>query len=63
MTRPDPDCEYCGGTGEVSAMAPVYAGEPHMADVGSSPCECTLDEEDEYYAEDYYDELLENNQN
>lgn len=32
-------CQECGGSGEVSAMEEVHAGEPQtMADVGSAPC-------------------------
>lgn len=31
-------CQTCNGTGEVSKMAPVYPGEPHMADVDTGPC-------------------------
>lgn len=31
-------CQTCDGTGEVSKMGPVYAGEPHMADVDTEPC-------------------------
>ena len=31
-------CTYCDGSGEVPAMALVYPGEPHMADVGSADC-------------------------
>lgn len=41
-------CERCGGTGEVSVMEPVYAGEPHMADIGTAPCpECRSDSADD----------------
>ncbi len=42
-------CETCGGTGEVSVMEHVYAGEPHMADIGTARCpDCNLPDEDEY---------------
>lgn len=35
-------CETCGGYGEVRTMEYVWAGEPHMADIGSAPCpECS----------------------
>jgi hypothetical protein len=46
MTRikPDPDCPYCGGTGEISTMERVYADEPHMAMIGSHPCHCVSNE-------------------
>ena len=43
----DPDCIECGGTGEVPRMEQVYPNEPHMADIGSQPCICTLLEDDE----------------
>lgn len=33
-----PLCRTCGGTGEVSKMEQVYAGEPHMADIGTESC-------------------------
>jgi len=47
-------CETCGGTGEVSVMERVYAGEPHMADVGTARCpDCNLPDEDEYDPENY----------
>lgn len=41
-------CVFCLGTGEVTVVEPVYAGEPHMASVGTRKCECQLIEEDEY---------------
>ena len=31
-------CKECGGTGELSVEEQVYAGEPHMAPIGSEPC-------------------------
>lgn len=34
----DLECDECGGTGDVSTMEQVYAGEPHMADIGTAPC-------------------------
>lgn len=63
MTHANPECIYCGGTGEVSTMEAVYANEPHMADVGSAPCECTID--DSYDEDDDVEELqeLDENQN
>lgn len=39
-------CPICGGDGEVTVMEPVYQGEPHMAAIGTRPCECQLIEED-----------------
>jgi len=44
----DIPCPICGGSGEVTVMEPVYQREPHMAAVGTRPCECQLIEEDEY---------------
>lgn len=35
-------CEFCGGTGEVTTMEQVYAGEPHMAPIGTATCSCRL---------------------
>lgn len=46
MGIPNEECDICGGTGEVTTMEPVYAGEPHTAPVGSRRCECTIDEEE-----------------
>lgn len=34
----DPDCEYCGGFGEITTDEAVYPGEPHRAPIGSKPC-------------------------
>ncbi len=37
--KPEPVCETCNGTGEVSTMEKTHgAHEPHMADVGTAPC-------------------------
>ncbi len=33
-----PVCQTCGGSGEVRTMERVYAGEPHMADIGTEKC-------------------------
>jgi len=41
-------CPICGGYGEVTTMESVYSGEPHMAAIGTRPCECQLIEEDGY---------------
>jgi len=42
-------CQTCGGTGKVSVPEQVYAGEPHMADVGTANCpECRPPKEEEY---------------
>lgn len=38
-------CEYCGGTGEITTMESVYAGEPHQAPIGTQTCICQLEEE------------------
>ena len=40
-------CEYCGGIGELSSMMTVYAGEPHMADIGTEPCICQIQRDEE----------------
>lgn len=50
-------CDLCDGTGEVRTMAQVWAGEPHMADIGTAPCpECRVsrsrDEDDDYSPDD-----------
>lgn len=37
-------CEMCGGTGEVAEIQEVWAGEPHMADVGVKKCLCQLND-------------------
>ncbi len=41
----EPVCEYCGGTGEVDSMEQVYAGEPHMAPIGTRKCICQVEAE------------------
>lgn len=41
-------CPICGGEGMVTVMEYVYPGEPHMAPVGSSKCECQVVEDDQY---------------
>lgn len=38
-------CEMCGGTGEITVDEPVYAGEPHMAPIGTKPCICQTKED------------------
>ncbi len=48
LVEDDPVCPICGGDGEVTVMEPVYQGEPHMAAVGTMPCDCQLIEEDGY---------------
>lgn len=35
-------CALCDGSGEVTTSEQVYAGEPHMADIGSEKCICQL---------------------
>ena len=47
MSKPSKECIECGGTGKVPKMEEVYAGEPHMADVGEQPYVCTLDAPDD----------------
>jgi hypothetical protein len=48
------ECETCHDTGEVSTPDYVYAGEPHMADVGTARCpDCNLPDEDEYDDQDF----------
>lgn len=39
-------CEFCCGTGEVSTMEQVWAGEPHYADIGTRFCICQIKEPD-----------------
>lgn len=41
-------CEICGGTGEVSTMEPVWAGEPHMADIGTEKCVCQISDDEDF---------------
>lgn len=36
-------CSECEDTGEVSVPAPVWPGEPHVADIEVQPCICTID--------------------
>jgi len=38
-------CEYCAGTGEITAMETVYAGEPHQAPTGTQKCICKIETE------------------
>jgi hypothetical protein len=40
----EPTCDICGGTGEVTTMEQVYAGEPHMAPIGTKKCICRTGE-------------------
>lgn len=44
-------CEICGGINgkheEISTMEAVYPNEPHMADIGSSPCPNSLRDPDD----------------
>lgn len=37
-------CADCYGTGEVTTMEYVYAGEPHMAPIGTRRCHCQVRE-------------------
>lgn len=42
-------CAECYGTGEVTTMEYVYAGEPHQAPIGTAPCPvCQVKDDDEY---------------
>lgn len=41
-------CADCLGTGEVTTMESVYAGEPHMAPIGTAKCHCQARDEDDY---------------
>lgn len=45
-------CQYCEGEGEVPCMDYVYAGEPHMAMVGTQKCICREDDGDDRSDED-----------
>ncbi len=40
-------CADCLGTGEVTVMERVYAGEPHMAPIGTRTCHCRKHHDDE----------------
>lgn len=43
------DCDTCKDTGEVGTMEQVYAGEPHMASVGTGVCpDCQSNEPDDF---------------
>lgn len=52
---PDPDCEFCGGTGEVETMERVYPGEPIMAPIGTARCSCTITNDDDNEDEESQD--------
>lgn len=39
-------CDECGGVGEVTTQEPVYAGEPHTANIGTRKCHCKISEPD-----------------
>lgn len=41
-------CVHCLGTGEMTVDEAVYAGEPHMAPIGSQKCICQLSDPDDY---------------
>lgn len=47
--QPDPNCDLCGGTGEVDA--PVWNQDAHVYEpTGTRPCLCTIpDESDDDY--------------
>lgn len=44
-------CADCLGTGEVTTMEQVWAGEPHIAPIGTSKCHCQVHER-EYEPDD-----------
>lgn len=48
----DEVCDICEGTGKVSVSEQVYPNEPHMADIGEGPCECSINDNDDYDEED-----------
>ena len=39
-------CADCLGTGEVTTMETVYAGEPHQAPIGTRRCHCQQKEQE-----------------
>lgn len=41
-------CADCLGTGEVTTMEQVWAGEPHTAPIGTEKCICQLRDPDDY---------------
>lgn len=42
--QPDPNCDLCGGTGEVDA--PVWNSDAHVYEpTGTQPCICTIPDE------------------
>lgn len=54
-------CSTCGGTGEITTMETVYAGEPHTAPIGTARCpDCNAPDEAEYEPE--YDDEVEDEQ-
>ena len=56
-TDPDPDCEFCGGTGEVTED--VWDDDSHTYQpTGTKRCICTLEGDDESgeYLDDEDDE-------
>lgn len=52
MKKPSKNCKECGGTGRVSVYGHPFEGEPHMADIDSKPCICTLEDEEEFMDDD-----------
>jgi len=53
-------CEECNGVGEVSVMETVWAGEPHMAPVGSEKCANCLGSGEEIDEEIVVERIIEN---
>lgn len=45
-------CEMCEGTGFVTTMGYVYAGEPHMAMIDEAPCPECRSYDDDYNNEE-----------
>lgn len=38
------NCDICEDTGETTTMEQVYAGEPHVAPIGTQVCVCQIHE-------------------
>lgn len=41
------ECDICEDTGETTEMETVYAGEPHVAPIGSRTCICRIHEDED----------------
>ena len=53
LEKEDLECEFCGGTGEVTVDEYVYPGEPHTAPIGSKHCICTLGDDSDDMDDDF----------